>query len=165
MKYKFNMRQERGYTNLNPSSLREICKESQSLRVEHSGVVKMQNFDDYPDGDLVIGEVDNNIPQSVKRFYYIKRLKNPEAIRGKHAHKNLKQVIFCITGKFTLMLDDGYQRQAVRMDTPNAGVILDGPIWHEMRNFTKNCVILVIANESYDPNDYIRNYGDFLKFV
>ena len=32
-----------------------------------------------------------------------------------------------------------------------------------MKNFTPDCVLVVLASEHYDESDYIRDYDKFLK--
>jgi hypothetical protein len=36
-------------------------------------------------------------------------------------------------------------------------------VWREMHDFSKDCVLLVLATEHYDESDYIRDYSDFLR--
>ena len=72
------------------------------LKVKNSGIVKLQSYNDFPDGNLVIGESGRNIPFKIKRFYFINYLFNPKANRGFHAHKKTEQIIFCINGSFEL---------------------------------------------------------------
>lgn len=145
------------------TSLRDLQEET--LVVKNSGLIRLQYFEDYPDGNLAIGEALKNVPFEIKRFYFINSFRSPQAVRGKHAHKELRQIIFCINGCFTLDLDDGENKQRITMDNPYTGIILDGLIWHEMTNFSPDCVILVVADGYYDKEDYIRDYNDFLQLL
>ena len=149
--------------------MREVYKrpiESQSeIRVVNSGWVEIQYVGDYPDGSLGIAEAGKNIPFEIKRVYFINNFGETEAVRGKHAHRKLRQVIFCISGTFDLELDDGEKRQTIKMDCPYRGVILGQMLWHTMANFSKDCTILVLADDLYDESDYIRNYNDFMELV
>lgn len=135
------------------------------LKVKNSGIIKLHFFNDFPDGNLVIGESDRNIPFKIKRLYFIDYLFNPKAVRGKHAHKKTEQIIFCINGSFDLLLDDGFNKQTVTMDNPHIGVRLGAKLWHVMKRFSRDCVILVVANDYYKKSDYIRDYDEFLRFV
>lgn len=136
-----------------------------SIKVKNSGLIKLQSFNDFPDGNLVIGEVGKNIPFKVKRFYFIDYLFNPQAVRGKHAHKKTEQIIFCINGSFELILDDGLNKQRIIMDDPSVGVLLGAKLWHVMKKFSRDCVILVVASDYYKKSDYIRDYGEFLRYI
>lgn len=135
------------------------------IKVKNSGLIKLQVFDDFPDGNLVIGEGNKNVPFSIKRVYYINNLYNRKAERGKHAHKMLEQIIFCVNGHFTLSLDDGEKKQSILMNNPIYGVRLGPKLWHTMTRFSSDCVILVLANDYFNETDYIRNYQDFLNYV
>ena len=135
------------------------------IKVKNSGVVKLQHFDDAPDGNLIVGASKKEIPFVIKRFYYITNLTNPRAIRGMHAHKKTRQCIFCVSGKFTLDLDDGHRKQSLTLKDAHHGILLGNMLWHSMRNFSKNCLLLVISSDYYKKQDYIRDYDQFLKLA
>jgi len=138
---------------------------NKKIKVKNSGIIKLQFVDDFPDGALVIGESRKSVPFDIKRIYYITNLSNPKAIRGKHAHKKLEQYIFCLSGTFRLHLDDGMTKQNLTMDSPYYGIRLGPKLWHIMTKFSRDCVILVLADDYYDENDYIRDYKQFMKYV
>lgn len=135
------------------------------IKVKNSGTIKIQTFDDFLDGYLAIGESLKNIPFDIKRFYFINNLFNKKAVRGKHAHRKLEQVIFCVNGSFTLELDDGKTKQNILMDDPSYGVRLGSMLWHSMKKFSKDCAIAVVASMHYDEKDYIRNYEEFKRLA
>ena len=135
------------------------------IRVKNSNIVRLQNFNDSPDGSLAVGESGKNIPFKIKRFYIISNLINNKAIRGKHAHKKNEQCIFCINGKFTLDLDDSKKKQSITLKANSFGILLGRMLWHSMSNFSKDCIILVVANNYYKESDYIRDYDQFLKLA
>lgn len=115
-------------------------------------------------GSLVALEQKANIPFEIKRVYYI--FANEEGIsRGFHAHKSLKQVAVCVSGQCKMLLDNGVEKKEVLLDHPTKGVIIEGLIWREMHDFSSDCVLLVIASELFDENDYIRNYDEFLEIA
>lgn len=135
------------------------------IKIKNAGIIKLPIFSDYPRGDLGVGEVKKNIPFEIKKFYFINNVVDPETIRGRHAHKNLKQVLFCMSGSFELHLDDGYNKQKILMDDPSLGIILGAKIWRVMKKFSQDCAILVVADNYYRKNDYIRDYEEFLRYV
>lgn len=135
------------------------------IKVKNSGIIKLQFFNDFPDGNLFIGESSKSIPFEVKRIYYINGLFNKKAIRGKHAHKKLEQIIFCINGSFVLNLDDGKNKQSLKMDNPAFGIRLGAKLWHTMTKFSSDCVILVLADDYYKESDYLRDYDQFLQYI
>lgn len=135
------------------------------IKVKNSGIINLNFYNDFPDGNLVIGEALKTIPFAIKRIYFINNLFNKNAKRGKHAHRKLEQIIFCINGSFRLNLDDGKNKQSFLMDSPYYGVRLGAMLWHTMTNFSKDCVILVLAADYYKEKDYIRNYDEFKKLI
>jgi len=116
-------------------------------------------------GNLYVGEARKQIPFDMKRFYVISGIPDFEAVRGGHAHRTLEQVIFCLSGSFLLHMDDGQKKWKTFMDNPSKGARIRKKVWHSMSNFSKDCVILVVASEHHDESDYIRNYNDFLKYI
>ncbi len=115
-------------------------------------------------GQLVAAEIDRHIPFPIKRVYYLRDLKSDEP-RGFHAHKALQQVAVCVAGSCTVVLDDGRSREEVVLDSPARGLLVEPMIWHEMRNFSADCVFTVFASDVYDEADYIRNYNKFVTAV
>lgn len=135
------------------------------LAVKNSGYINLKKIQDERDGNLIILEALKDIPFEIKRVYYINNLENCLSVRGKHAHKKLEQVIFCISGSFVLGLDDGRVQQKIFMNKDNIGVLLGKMLWHTMEEFSSGCVLMVVASDYYNESDYIRNYEDFQKIV
>lgn len=115
-------------------------------------------------GSLIALEENHNVPFDVKRVYYIFGTK-AGVRRGYHAHKNLKQLAICVSGSCTFLLDDGIKKQAVELHSPTHGLLIEGLVWREMYNFSPDCILMVLASELYDENDYIRGYDEFLKVL
>lgn len=136
-----------------------------TIRVKNSGLVRVKMIRDDRDGTLAIIESLRDVPFDIRRVYFISNLEKSVSIRGKHAHKELEQIIFCIQGSFVLGLDDGNTSQKLLLNEPNVGIRLGKMLWHTMEDFSESCVLLVVASDYYDENDYIRDYGDFLKLA
>ena len=114
-------------------------------------------------GNLHVFERFDDIPMDVKRFYILSNLNEEE--RGFHAHKALTQLAVCVAGSCTVTLDNGHERTDIKLQTPSKGLVIRSMIWREMSNFSKDCVLLVLADQHYDESDYIRNYDDFKSLV
>lgn len=115
-------------------------------------------------GSLIALEANDTIPFEIKRVYYIFDTKEGVA-RGFHAHKNLKQVLIAVSGFCTILLDDSTKKEEIVLNSSAQGLLIDSFIWREMYNFSKDCVLLVLASDHYNESDYIRNYDDFRKMV
>jgi hypothetical protein len=138
-------------------------KKSLKILVRNSGLVPITFFKDLPDGNLYIAEGKRQVPFAIKRLYFINNLANPKAVRGKHAHKALDQVVFCVSGSFLLHLDDGHTNQRIRLNNPGIGIRLGPMLWHTMTSFSYDCVICVLASDWFEESDYIRDYDQFLQ--
>lgn len=115
-------------------------------------------------GQLTAIEENKDIPFEVKRIYYIYDTAE-NVSRGHHAHKKLQQILICVHGSCEVLLDDGNERQRIRLDKPYEGIYLSNAIWREMDNFSKDAVLLVMASDFYIEEDYIRDYDEFLQFI
>jgi dTDP-4-dehydrorhamnose 3,5-epimerase-like enzyme len=111
-------------------------------------------------GSLVALESQQSIPFDIKRVYYIFGTQQGVA-RGFHAHKQLKQVAVCVTGRCRMVLDDGKHREEVWLDSATKGILIEDMVWREMHDFSEDCVLLVLASKHYDESDYIRDYAEF----
>lgn len=105
------------------------------------------------------------VPFEVKRVYYIFDT-TPGTVRGKHAHKVLKQVLICVSGACTIECEmpDGTKTEH-RLDWPDRGLLIEGLVWRNMKEFSKDAVLLVLASERYDEADYIRDYKSFAELT
>ncbi|MEZ5505242.1 MAG: FdtA/QdtA family cupin domain-containing protein [Gammaproteobacteria bacterium] len=112
-------------------------------------------------GSLVAVEGGKSVPFDIKRAYYLFGT-GENVARGFHAHKNLIQVAVPVAGRCRFVLDDGVVKSEVLLDSPTKGLVIEKMIWHEMYDFSQNCVLLVLASDHYDESDYIRNYDNFL---
>ena len=111
-------------------------------------------------GSLVSLDKASGLPFEVKRAYYVFNTKSGVA-RGFHAHKKLHQMAVCISGSCRMILDDGVEREVVEMNSNLVGVDLPPMLWHEMHGFSSDCILLVVASDCYDEDDYLRDYGQF----
>jgi hypothetical protein len=117
-----------------------------------------------PRGDLTFVEGNKHLPFGIARVYYLYNVP-VDAERGGHAHKELRQVIFALSGSFRISVDDGIVRQEFWLRDPRKGLLVDRLIWREMDSFSQGAVCMVLASHAYDETDYIRDYGSFLSAV
>ncbi|HHN8883341.1 TPA: FdtA/QdtA family cupin domain-containing protein [Escherichia coli] len=115
-------------------------------------------------GMLVALEQTKNIPFEIKRVYYMFGTQG-NVRRGYHAHKKIRQVAIPLNGSCRFHLDNGREKIDVVLDDPALGLLIEPGVWHEMYDYSKNCILLVLASDIYDENDYIRNYEDFMRSV
>jgi len=115
-------------------------------------------------GFLIALEGNREIPFDIKRIYYIYNVPN-KIKRGFHAHKRLKQVLICVSSSVKIKVDNGSEKKIIELNNPNKGLYIGPGIWREMYDFDKSVVLLVLASEYYNEEDYIRDYEEFLKMI
>lgn len=106
------------------------------------------------------GKID--IPFEIKRVYYITRVQEG-VTRGFHSHRKLHQVLICLNGSVKIRVKNPSGEEVVELNDPSVGLYIGPFIWREMFDFTEGSVLLVLASECYDENDYIRNYDFYLE--
>ena len=111
-------------------------------------------------GKLIAVEGCSDIEFNIQRIYYIYDTLSG-VVRGKHAHIDLKQVMVCVCGSCKVLVDNGTEREIVRLDSPDKGIYIHDLIWREMMEFSADCVLLVLVNRPYDTGDYIYDYDTF----
>lgn len=114
-------------------------------------------------GNITAIQNEIDIPFSIKRVYYLYDVPGGES-RGAHAHKNLYQLIVAASGSFDVTLDDGANKKTIQLNRPYFGLFVYPGMWREITNFSSGAVCLVLASDIYKPDDYIRDYQDFLSY-
>jgi UDP-2-acetamido-3-amino-2,3-dideoxy-glucuronate N-acetyltransferase len=112
-------------------------------------------------GNLAAGEFPVQIPFAPKRYFMVFDVPGKE-IRGEHAHRRCHQFVVCARGSVTMVVDDGKASEEMVLDSPDLGVYVPPMVWAVQYQYSADAVLLVFASEYYDPEDYIRDYEEFL---
>jgi len=115
-------------------------------------------------GLLVAIEDQRNVPFAIRRVYYLFDTK-PDIRRGFHAHRQINQLAIVVRGSCRFYLDDGKEKIDILLDNPAQGLMLPPMLWHEMYDFSEDCVLMVVADGHYDESDYIRSHDEFLELT
>lgn len=113
-------------------------------------------------GNITPIENCEDIPFAIKRVFYLYDIPGGES-RGAHAHKACHQFLIAASGSFEVLLDDGKVKWQVQLNRPDIGLHIPPGIWASEINFSSGAICLVLASHTYDEQDYIRNYDDYLK--
>lgn len=113
-------------------------------------------------GYLSVIEGGFDIPFEIKRIYYLYMV--PEVARGAHAHKELQQLLIATSGSVEVIIDDGTDKKSFMLDRPWKGLYIPSGLWRDLENFSGGAVLLCLASEKYDTEDYIRDYQEFLNY-
>jgi dTDP-4-dehydrorhamnose 3,5-epimerase-like enzyme len=125
--------------------------------------IQLQKHGDHR-GMLIALEENRNVPFDIRRVYYLFATKN-DVHRGQHAHRHLNQMAVALRGSLTMLLDDGNGPVEVVLDDPTQGLLIGNMVWRELYDFSDDCVLMVLADQLYDPTDYITDYAAFLREV
>jgi UDP-2-acetamido-3-amino-2,3-dideoxy-glucuronate N-acetyltransferase len=115
-------------------------------------------------GSLVAAEFERDVPFAVSRAFVVYDVPSKD-VRGAHAHHRCEQFLTCARGAVTLVVDDGTNREEIVLDRPEIGVHIPPLVWGIQYKYSDDAVLLVFASHHYDPDDYIRDYDDFLSTV
>ena len=115
-------------------------------------------------GTLSVGEFEHEIPFKPNRFFLVFDVPTAET-RGEHAHLRCKLFLVAVKGSVNVVADDGRTREEFVLNSPNIGLYLPFMIWGIQYSYSTDAMLLVFASEHYDPEDYIRDYSDFLRLA
>lgn len=102
-------------------------------------------------GNLTV--IEKTIPFDIKRIFYIYGVDS--SVRGGHRHHKTIQAAICIKGSCSISNNNGIKQEVFELDNPAKCLILEPEDWHQMYNFTSDAILMVLASEYFDQNDYI----------
>ena len=111
-------------------------------------------------GRMCVVETERELPFVIKRFFYDYNTDN-SSNRGNHANIRSQFAFISMSGSCTVDVDDGENRETFVLDSPQKLLWVDKMTWKVMRNFSKDNVLLVLSDQHYDANEYIRDYAEF----
>ncbi len=118
-----------------------------------SKIIKLKTYTD-DRGDLtVLDKIEELLPFKVRRVFYIYNVDDSQ--RGGHRHHKTIQAAICIKGSCSVSCNDGKNKKTYLLNSPNICLLLETKDWHTMENFSKDAVLLVLASEIFDKQDYI----------
>ncbi len=130
------------------------------INVEGVSLTKLPMIQDLR-GSLSVGEISRHIPFPIKRYFIVYDVASKE-VRGEHAHKQCHQFLVCVKGSVSVVVDDGTQRQEFLLDRPQLGLHIPPMVWGIQYKYSADAVLMVLASEVYEAEDYIRDYQEFL---
>jgi UDP-2-acetamido-3-amino-2,3-dideoxy-glucuronate N-acetyltransferase len=130
--------------------------------VEVAGVelIRVPQIEDMR-GNLIARETGRGLPFPPLRCFLISDVPSKE-VRGAHAHRRCAQLLTCLQGSVSVVCDDGQRRQEFTLDDPTLALHLPPMVWGTQFKYTSDALLMVFASRPYEPEDYIRDYDDFL---
>lgn len=102
-------------------------------------------------GNLTV--IEKALPFEIKRIFYIYGVDG--SARGGHRHHKTIQAAICIKGRCKIRNQDGEREEIFSLKKPSQCLILEQKDWHEMFEFSKNAILMVLASEYFSESDYI----------
>jgi UDP-2-acetamido-3-amino-2,3-dideoxy-glucuronate N-acetyltransferase len=115
-------------------------------------------------GSLVAGESPGHLPFEPRRYFVVFDVPGKD-VRGEHAHRTCHQFLVCARGSLSVVVDDGRKREEIALDRPDVGLYVPPMTWAVQFKYSPDALLLVLASDPYDPDDYIRDYDEFLALV
>lgn len=144
-------------------SLPPMARVSEPLLSRVAGVrVERVHLVEDPRGNLIAREVDRGLPFVPTRTFLIFDVPSKE-VRGEHAHRTCAQLLCCLRGSVWVVCDDGTNRQEFLLDDPTIALLIPEMVWGTQYRYSRDALLLVYASHPYEPEDYIRNYDEFLE--
>jgi UDP-2-acetamido-3-amino-2,3-dideoxy-glucuronate N-acetyltransferase len=113
-------------------------------------------------GNLSAREVGRGLPFAPQRSFIVFDVPTKE-VRGEHAHRRCEQFLVCVKGSVQVLCDDGRHRQDFHLASSEVGLYLPAMVWGVQYHYSQDAMLLVYASDAYDPDDYIRDYEQFLR--
>lgn len=131
-----------------------------------TGIAQLIELPEFADsrGALVVAEHLKQLPFSVERVFFQSRVPAGDK-RGMHAHRACHQVLICVNGAVSATVDNGTERETVRLDRSNLALYMPPMTWGTQFDYAPDTVLLVLASHGYDADDYIHDYDEFTSAV
>ena len=111
-------------------------------------------------GNLSFLQSNKEVPFEIKRVYWIYDVPGGE-MRGGHAYKNLNEVIIALSGSYDVVLHDGEQEYRYQLNRSYYGLYVPKMMWRHIENFSTNSLALILTDDFYKEDEYIRDFDAF----
>lgn len=112
-------------------------------------------------GGMAVVNSQEEIPFGIKRAFYCYHT-DQNAERGNHANINSSFVMISLAGSCSVMVDDGSITTDYLLGSPLEALYIGKGLWKTMHRFSSDNILLVLSDCNYDPNEYIRDYEQYV---
>lgn len=125
--------------------------------------VKLIEFDAHASsmGSLYVYDTAHEFLFTIARVFVVDC--HEDCTRGQHAHKACGQLLICLKGSCVIIVSDGKNKQEFFLATPNAGLFIPPTLWAEQA-YQNNTLLMVLSDQPFDEQDYIRDYEEYIRF-
>lgn len=116
-------------------------------------------------GKLTYLEEENHVPFQIRRAFFIYDVPSEKVVRGEHAHRETEQVLIPLQGSFKLFVKTREESETYELDDPTTGLYVPPKTWTELKEFSDDAVVMVLASTYYDPEEYINDYEELTSLL
>ncbi len=95
----------------------------------------------------------SDVPFTPRRLYFLHEIP-AGAVRGGHSHRKSEELLIALSGAVTVTTIQDSSKKRFRLDNASDGLYIPVGVWHQLEDFSGNAVVLAVASEPYDPDDY-----------
>jgi dTDP-4-dehydrorhamnose 3,5-epimerase-like enzyme len=115
-----------------------------------------------PDANGCLGIIEfeslDFVPQ---RIYWLSDI--PQGgIRGRHAHKSLRQIFVLMQGNMSIEIFQGSKKILYELKSRGESLVVPPGLWRNICNASEDAILLVLCDQSYSEEDYIRDFNAYL---
>jgi len=112
-------------------------------------------------GALTSIEEHNHIPFKINKVHWLFDSKSGHSREG-HALKHTSEFLIVLSGSVDILINDGKTESSYKLNKPNKGLLIKNGVWRQTTNFSSNSVCLILSSNQFDPNEYIRDFNEFI---
>ncbi len=114
-------------------------------------------------GFLCVFQRGLNVDFDIRRVFAVSASQGD--VRGNHAHRQCSQLLMCVAGKVLVTCEDGSKSAEYLLSGMNTALLIPPGIWAKQEYLTNDALLIVLCDRDYEPEDYIRDYYDYKKFL
>lgn len=122
--------------------------------------IELSKFHD-PRGNLSVIQSELDVPFNINRVYYLYDVPGG-ASRAGHANRRCHQFLVAMTGSFDVHLQNGDKKESFHLNRSYYGLYIPPMTWRDIDNFSSGAVCMALSSHPYDPEDYYRDYDEYL---
>jgi len=113
-------------------------------------------------GSLIVLEENGMVSFSIARVFVVNAEKG--SVRGEHAHKECTQLLSCLSGSIDVLCDDGKNVIEYTLTPFDKALFIPAGVWAVQKYKLENSSLMVLCDQMYNENDYIRDYSQFIEW-
>lgn len=78
-----------------------------------------------------------------------------DAVRGGHAHRRVRQVLFRASGTIDVEVSHDGTRARITLDEHRPAVLIEAGVWARQTYLDEHSTLIVFADGPYDDDDYV----------